>query len=183
MNKKEQQELTDVIVKNLEASKYIADNYQNIVNDIRERFRHDVIKNLNKKLDSSLFIIKSDLPIHQNFSKIWIHFVNLDQIPFSYCIEPFSAKGNSDGSMFVGLFGHNHAKCESLPNPLKLNEFWQHIHWLKTSEGNNLHLNSPNLLKELFSQEADSYNKLINGIVDQIVKFVEQTNKYVLEFK
>ena len=180
LNKEQQKPLNDIIVKHLEEAHYIDDNYQNIVNKIREDFRVDLITRLINQLNGELFEVKSDLTIHQNYSKLWIHFKNRKDVLFSYCVEPFSAKGNDNGAMFVGLYGHKRALCNTIPDANILNDVWQHHHKLKTTTGNNLHLNSQNLLRILYDSKSDDYKKLATHIVEQIITFIKDTNQYIL---
>jgi hypothetical protein len=180
LNTEEQKALSDTIVENLEESQHIANNYQNVINSIREAFRKELISRLKKHLEEELYEVKSDLPVFQNYSKIWIHFKNRQEVPFSYCVEPFSASGNSNGAMFVGLYGHDHSIAKTIPDPNRLNDVWQHIHWITTTENNQVHLNSPSLLKTLYDSKTNQYNNLIAEAFDQIVEFIEETNKYIL---
>ncbi|MEM5566934.1 PD-(D/E)XK nuclease family protein [Psychroserpens sp. AS72] len=183
LNKQEQKALKDTIVNNLEESKFIADNYPSVVNDIREGFREDLVLRLQDYLGSKIYSVKSDLSIYHVYSKIWIHFKDRKDIPFSYCVEPFSGRsnGHDSGRMFVGLYGHDKAKCEAIENPTILNDVWQHVHWLKTAKGNNLHLNSVKLLKALYNQESSLYKNLVDEVFNQIVEFIEKTNIYILK--
>ncbi|WP_282031751.1 hypothetical protein [Winogradskyella eximia] len=125
--------------------------------------------------------IKKVLSDTKLITKLWIHYVNRDNVPFSYGVEPFSAKGNGKGAMFVGLFGHENAICELIPETNKLNSFWQHYKELKTAgDKNDLHLNSHNLLKKLGGSNTEEYERLMKAVVNQIIKFIKDTNQYVL---
>lgn len=179
LNKEQQKPLNDIIVKHLEEAQYIADNYQNVLNKIREEFRKDLIKNLKRRLNLELFEVQSDLSIHQKYSKLWIHYKNRKE-PFSFCVEPFSANGNGSGAMFVGLYGHEFALCDAIPEPNRLNDVWQHHIKLKTTEDNNLHLNSKNLLRILYESKSENYVKLLTHVLHQIISFIKDTNKYIL---
>lgn len=182
LNIEEQKELEKTIVNHLEESRYIAENYQNLVNNIREEFRVDLKKRLSIDSRLKMFELKSELKIEQAYSKLWIHFKNRKDIPFSYGVEPFSAKGNGNGAMFVGLYGHEYAKCEGITAPLKLNDVWQHIQWLTTTKDDNrVHLNSPYLLKVLYNRESNEYEKLVSTILEQIVSFIEETNVFIFK--
>jgi len=180
LNKEQQKPLNDIIVKHFEEAQYIADNYQNVINTIRERFRKELAKRLKTKLNDNLFSVKAGRPIHQNYSQLWIHYKNRKHIPFSFGIEPFSANGFGNGTMFVGLFAYNGAVCEALPKANKLGDAWQHHLELETASGNNLHLNSKYLLKVLYDSTTDAYEKLVKHVVEQIITFIKNTNKYVL---
>jgi hypothetical protein len=180
LNKEQQKPLNDIIVKHLEEAQYIADNYQNVLNTIRENFRKELKKRLEAILNDELFSVKTGRPIHQNYSQLWVHYKNRKHIPFSFGIEPFSANGNGNGAMFIGLFGYDGAKCKKLPNPNKLNDFWQHHSKLTTEADNNLHLNSKNLLRILYDSKSDDYKNLVTHVVHQIITFIENTNTYIL---
>lgn len=179
LNDKAEKELFETMVDYMEESKYVADNYQKLVNGIRENFRNELLSRLEIKLDRNKYRIENQLPINQNYSKLCIHYVNLEHIPFSYFVEPFSANGNADGAMFVGLYGYNKVICNSIPDKNKFNDVWQHIKWLETANGNKLHLNSPNLLRVLHHKNSKDHEKLIVATVDQISNFIEETEPYL----
>ncbi|WP_452218752.1 PDDEXK-like family protein [Lacinutrix undariae] len=181
LNKEQQEPLNAIIVEHLEEAQYIADNYQNVLNTIRENFRKELKARLEEVLNPELFHVEVGKPIDQSYSQLWIFYKNRKEIPYSYGVESFSGRGNNNGAMFVGLFGYNGAKCESLPTPNKLNDFWQHYKALKTmTDDNNLHLNSKNLLRILYDSKPDVYESLVSYVVTQIVAFIKDTNKYVL---
>lgn len=187
LNDKAEKELFDTMVDSMEESKYVADNYQKLVKTIRNDFRKEITKRLRKVLLSDKYLIEGELPINQNFSKLNIHYVNLKKVPFSFVVEPFSGSGNADGAMFVGLYGHNKALCKSIPEPKRLNEWWQHIKWIKTNSDNNFHLSSPNLLKKLYYKNSENpekkeqYENLVSNICEQIMEFIKDTEPYLFK--
>ena len=85
------------------------------------------------------------------------------------------------GAMFAGLYGHEFALCDAIPNPNRLNDVWQHHIKLKTTEDNNLHLNSKNLLRILYDLKSDKHKKLAGCVVEQVITFIKDTNKYILQ--
>lgn len=180
LSKEQQKPLNDIIVKHLEESQYIADNYQKVLNTIRERFRTTLKKRLENRLNKELFVIEIGRPIHQNYAQLWIHYNNREDIPFSFGVEPFSANGYGNGAMFIGLYAYKGAICETLPDPKRLNNFWQHHHKLETTIGNKLHLNSKNLLRVLYDSKSEGYEKLVSHVLEQIITFIKNTNQHIL---
>ncbi|KQC33029.1 hypothetical protein AAU57_06610 [Nonlabens sp. YIK11] len=181
LDNKAEMELFDTMIDYFEESKYVADNYQKLVNTIRENFRKEIIKRLKISLDISKYDVISEHPIDQTYSKIWVHYIDKKHVPFSFCVEPFSGRGNTNGAMFVGLYGHKGAICSSLPNPNKLNDVWKHIQTLMTKSGNNLHLNSSDLLKKLYHSESDHYENLVSTTCQQIIQFIQETEPYLFQ--
>ena len=181
LNDKAEKELFDTMVENIEESRFIANNYQKLLNEIRENFRKELVTRLVDKLDKTRYSVKSELPVNQNYSKLWIHYENLQHVPFSFCVEPFSASGNSNGAMFVGLYGHKNAVCSLLPDPNRLNDVWRHVSWLQTPIGNSLHLNSPNLLRILYATNSNEYKNLVATTVSQVIEFINETEPYIFK--
>jgi hypothetical protein len=187
LNNTAEMELFQSMAENMEEAKYVAENYQKLITRIREDFRKEVVKRLILELPADKYWIESKLPINQNYSKICIHYLNLKHIPFSYFVEPFSASGNADGAMFVGLYGYNNAICKTISNPNRFNDVWQHIQWIVTGDGNKLHLNSPNLLRKLYyknpndSDKFKDYDALVNATVTQTIEFIKATEPYLFE--
>uniref|UniRef100_UPI004049E3EF PDDEXK-like family protein n=1 Tax=Gelidibacter sp. TaxID=2018083 RepID=UPI004049E3EF len=180
LNKEQEKELFDTMINNLEESRFVADNYQKVVNDIQEKFRMELKKRLENSL-SETYNVVSDLPVNQSYSKLWIHFIKIENQSFSFCVEPFGGKGNGNGKMFVGLYGHNKVICKEIPSPERLNDVWQHVHFLTTSKNNNLNLNSPSLLKILYDSKSNEHEALVSTVFNQIVQFIEDTEPYLLQ--
>lgn len=181
LDNKTEQDLFEAMIDNLEASKYIAENYQKLANRIREKFRKDVKEKLETKLKDKPYVVKIGKPIDSSFAQLWIYYKGVANHNLRYGIEPFSGKGIKNGRMFVGICG-----TESLPKAFDINEltrfnkYWQHALLLSTADGNSLNLNSSVLLKRIIDdkeKEKKKYELLLNAVVEQVNTFIEGTEE------
>jgi hypothetical protein len=67
LDNKAEMELFDTMIDYFEESKYVADNYQNLLNTIREKFRKEIVNRLKEGLDSNKYEVKSEHHIDQNY--------------------------------------------------------------------------------------------------------------------
>lgn len=179
LDNKAENELFDTMTDYLDESKFIVDNYQKLVNTIRDKFRNDVKRSLETKLDKATYSLEIGAPIHNSFAQLWINYKGNVDHKFRYGIESFSGKGNAGGKMFVGVFGSESLpKFEFYPELERLNEVWQHIHYLTTTQDNSLNLNSTVLLQRIRDgKEIKKYEVLLETIVNQILVFISKTEK------
>lgn len=179
LDTKNEQDLFEAMMDNLEASKYIADNYHKLANRIRKKFRHDVKTKLQTVLDLNRYSVTIGKPIDNSFAQLWINYLGTTNLKLRYGIEPFSAKGIKNGRMFVGICG-----TQMLPKTFdtielnRFNKYWQHAELLYTADGNNLNLNSSVLLKRINDdkiKEKKKYEELLDVVVKQVHAFIKDT--------
>lgn len=177
LDTKTEKELFDIISDNLEESKYIVDNYQKLINTIRDSFRNDVKTGLENKLDNQKYTVEVGANIENSYAQLWVTYTGKVNHKLIYGIESFSGRGNKRGKMFVGVFGK-----EALPELKhfeeleRINAFWQHVAYLKTKDDNSLNLNSSVLLNRIRDKEA-KYDTLLDTVVKQIILFINNTEK------
>lgn len=74
MDKTQENELNNIIINNIEAGKYIRENYDTILNSIREKFRQQIITKLREALPPDQYLIiegnKPDTGISQIFIQL-----------------------------------------------------------------------------------------------------------------
>jgi len=181
LDNKTEQELFEVMIDNLEASKYVAENYQKLTNKIKEKFRTDVKTKLESILDLKDYKIEKGNSIDSSFAQLWINYLGVVNHKFVYGVETFSGRGNRNGNMFVGVFG-----TEMLPSTFSLidlngfNKYWQHVKSLTTTDGDNLNLNSSAILKRINEdnlKDKKKYDVLLDKVVNEITNFIKDTEK------
>ena len=178
-----QEELFDTMADYLNESKIIADNYNALVDSIRDKFRNDLKKALEEKFKEIKYTSKYQVafgsPVNKYYSQLWIEFRGKVNHQFRYGIESFSGRGFNNGRMFIGIFGEEPLMdFEEYPNKERLHKGWQHIHQLLTKEENPIHLNSSVLLQRIKDEkEIKKYNSLLENTIKQIVVFIEKTEK------
>jgi hypothetical protein len=96
-------------------------------------------------------------------------------------VEPFSGRGNTNGAMFVGLYGIEGSVCTSIPNLNRFNDVWQHIKMLEKVKGQNLDLSASDVLKKLYHDKSDNYEKLVSTTCEQTIKFIQETEPYLFQ--
>jgi hypothetical protein len=174
-----QEELFDTMADYLNESKIIADNYNALVDNIRDKFRTDLKKALEKELIISKYDVVYGNSVNKYYSQLWIDFKGKVNHQFRYGIESFSGRGFNNGRMFIGIFGEEPLMdFEEYPNKERLHKGWQHIHQLLTKEDNPINLNSSVLLQRIKDEkEIKKYNSLLENTVKQIVIFIKNTEK------
>lgn len=179
LNMDAQEELFDTMTDYLNESKIIADNYNALVNHIRDKFRSDLKNALEEQIDSSRFKLVLGNDVDKYYAQLWIDFKGKVDHKFRYGIESFSGRGFNNGRMFIGILGYEPLMdFKKYPNKEWLHKGWQHIHRLKTPEGNHLSLNSSVLLNRIRDKkEIIKYNELLENTVNQIIEFIEKTEK------
>ena len=174
-----QEELFDTMADYINESKVIADNYNALVDNIRDKFRTNLKKALEEKLDNSTYKVVYGNPVNKHFSQLWIDFKGKVNHKFRYGIESFSGHGFNDGRLFIGILGYETLMdFKEYPEKDLEHEGWQHIHRLKTPDGNHLSLNSTVLLNRMRDKkEIKKYNSLLENTVNQITDFIKKTEK------
>ena len=168
-------ELLDIMIDNIEESKFIANNYENELNKLRENFRNDLIKEIKKKLSVDNYTVKKGKPTSNIFSQIWIHLNNRPEPPFYIGVESFSGRGNNNGDMYVGIFCNNNSQIiANLPEENRLNKMWKQVRFIETEAGNNINLSHNYTIKILNDRDSTKYKELLETCCDQTVAFIEE---------
>jgi hypothetical protein len=185
MDDKYQAELLDVMMSNIEESKFIANNYDNAVLALKNNFRKDLKKKLEIDLSVNYNLVLGDIPKSNKISQLWIHLKSNPD--FLFGVESFSGHGHKDGSMFVGLVpkGNYDSKyLMTLPEENKLNNGWRQVRFLKTEDLNPINLSHNYTIKILNNkgkENQSSYKELLNTCYEQIIGFVRDYEKVLPE--
>lgn len=173
LNMEEDKELQELMLKNLEESRYIAEKYDHITNQLKAKLRTDVKRELQESLGGE-FEIKTGRNIGDRYSKLWIQPKKWIGLDLKFAIEPFSGKGNKDDHLFVGLYDRNSHFIKKLPDRNKINKTWKQTEPLLTKDGNKIKLKDMYTLKVIANPDKGDYNLLVENIVDQTSRFVKQ---------
>lgn len=185
MNKEQQEELERVMLNHFEEANYIAQNYEKLVNRIRDKFRSDLMKILSEELDNDLYIVIKGSDISRKFAQIWIRFKNDPETDFLFGVESFSGKGNIDGNLFVGILDvSNSPIIEELEDENRISVFWKQVQPIRSNIGNNVNLSSAYWIKILSKPKEDEYKELLETsksiIVDFIKKYEQKLPKHLV---
>lgn len=174
MNKDHQEELLKIMMTDIEAASYVANNYETAVQELKENFRTDVINVLKEKLNNDFYTIEEGKPVSNKISQIWIHLKSKPQPEFFFGIESFSGSGHKNGNMFVGIFSHKKAACiAALPEENKIGSSWKQVRFIKTKDLNFINLSHNFTIKILNNTFSDEYKTLLKNCCNQIIRFVE----------
>jgi len=177
LDMEKQNELNNLMLSNLEASEFIANNYYNTLNKIKENFRDDILTKLINKFNG--FEIKNETNVDKIHSKIWIY-----KEPFKFGIESFSGNGfNFDNkNLFVGLFKPDKNKLicnnDDFKNNIenKYKDYWPYIKWLEYENDKYINMRDNKFIKKLYllkNDEPKEYSKMIDFIVEQVDDFIK----------
>ncbi len=186
MAQDEQEDLKHLIVKNMEASRFIFQNYAQTIRQIRRDFRDAVIKELIAKLKAELkvdYIYILGGEISTTHAPVWIKQNKDDNIHFG--IEPFSGNGNSfsNGKLFIGLCANkNNFRFDSYQSEFGKTDFWHKTQLLYLENNEVLNLENSTLLKQLSNKESASFHKIVKSVVNQSFKFIKE-NKSIINKK
>lgn len=173
MNVEEDKELQELILKNLEESRYIAEKYENVTNQLKVKLRNDIRRNLLENLGSD-FEIKSGRNIGDRYSKLWIQPVKWIGTDLKFAIEPFSGKGNKDEHLFVGLYDKKDSLViQKIPKRNSINKIWKQTEPPLTKDGNKIKIKDMYTLEILSKPNDKEYMVLVNEIIKQTSDFVK----------
>jgi hypothetical protein len=178
LNTKEDKELMEVMLQNLEATKYIKENYEKMLGRIRDNFRIKLKVEVEKALDAKLYAVSIGGSIENKFAQLWISLLKKPEPEFFIGIESFTGKGHLDGGLFVGIFNANNSKpIADLDDENKINSIWRQVVPIKSEAGNAINLSDDYWIKVLSNQDSDEYIKVLARCTDVIVEFVEKYEK------
>jgi len=167
-------ELERLILENLEESRFIANNYNKVTDELKKQFRNKVKNSLREKLGAD-FEVRTHRKIDENYSKLWIQPRKWLDTQLKFAIEPFSGKGNKDGYLFIGLYDKKDSQVVSdLPPRNRINKTWKQTEPLLTKDGNKIKFKDVYTLQVLANSEGESYRLLLDNIVNQTLKFVKE---------
>lgn len=176
-NHKMTEEVRNLILKDLESAKIIAENFHAAKNDLLERIRNSIKKNLEaSEYISSYYIIKTaDSKAGDKNSKLWFRHKQVkDGTGIFFGIEPFSGWGHYGPDMFIGIIDLDSTHLnlfEKDISDLKILGWWRGVENLQF-ENSNIILSSMHTLQSLSDKEK--LNKLIDSIVRQTISYINR---------
>lgn len=180
----EEQDLRDVLFKNdnLKAAKAIADNYETILNKTKEKFRKQVLAQLETPLLEKGFTISKGSTNYTNkFVQLWIKpTANLHSKQF-YGIESFTGNGHLGGDLFIGVYDINKKGLPLIENSEKFNNNWPVIRRIKCEDDVFFNLSEPQTLKLIHQDHVDGTTIQSEKVVKEVLQFIDDTlNTHVI---
>lgn len=180
----ENKELKKAIFDNIEAAKYIADNFDNIKNEIKDKFRNDVFNLLKERLKTkhSELEIKIEVngDIAQQNASILLSIPSVsNELDIWYRIESFSSGWK--GNLFIGI------RTDLTENiPFNIPTDYETGGWLliRNIKFNNEHINldSIEFLQKLVKSTEEEYTKIVEKVVEQSINFIDETYPTIVDY-
>jgi len=172
-----QNELLKLILRYPQEAAYIANNYQRVIDDIKENIRNKVLDSLSKELINRYSVQKGD-NINKQYAQIKIKPIPpKDDSKIFFGIETFNGNSNANlnGDLFVGVFFpyalQTEVKYEKKSEYEYLSTYWPSICRLKDNNGNVINLGNLETISMLASDEKKQ-NEYVIKIVDQVLEYI-----------
>ena len=182
LNMEQKKELESLMANYLKESRFIADNFEKMISSYQEKFRKDIENRLKEELPPH-YEVKKERNISAKFSKITIKHKDWDGSDLFFGLEPFSGSGNGNGHMFIGLLdGRSREKLAGIPEKNRINRWWKQTQPITTKDGNEIKLRDLFSLENITNREGADYQELMNVVVRQSLKFIEDYEEKVSAF-
>jgi hypothetical protein len=178
MNNEEEAQLVELVSGNMEAAKFIVENYESAKNSICERFRNDVLSRLKEELGDKFFVEK-DKEISTNYPKIWISPKKPENPKIYFGIESFSSGGQRK-VLFIGTFIHGDDGSKYLDqykgeNP---NNYWCDREDMPEIDSVWFSLGDPEFL-QLINSNQEARKRGIEAVVDKTKDYINRYGNQV----
>jgi hypothetical protein len=173
----QEQELQKLILSNYEASELIARNFDSAKESLCSSLRNQVCEKVNELLVGSNYEATLGHPITTSYSQIWIKNKKYLNSQVFFGIEPFGIKATE--RMFIGTFrfGDN-GFVEQNPDT-NSNKYWCNWDCIDSID-QQIELNMSSTKFILFLNDSNSFDKVVNHIVQSFVKYFEE-NRVALD--
>ncbi|MCH2488565.1 MAG: PD-(D/E)XK nuclease family protein [Flavobacteriales bacterium] len=177
--------IRSILFEHPEASDYIAENFDNIKNNIKERFRDDVVKGLEKNLDEQTFDLAYPNPVNRKqYSQIFVRFPKIPEDYLQILIESFSGYGHHGGKLMIGIHNFKDAPI-NFPITGSLEGFdtkyWKKVAFIHIDD-EEFSLIDTKFLAKIADPESNRYKRIIDAVVEQCSRFIKdnyiQIEKY-----
>lgn len=195
MDEKESEEVKKLIIGNLEAARYIRDNTNSVLEEIRTDFRESVKKLLESELKPEktqrLYKVHNGNDVNSKFSQLWISFDSVEELDLNFGIETFSGttNGHEENSLFIGIT--NRTSKTSISDSFvtdKLSNYWVKIKRLEfklnpKEEGNSkvIKMRDPEFIRAISEKDKDPYTSIMESLVEQIIAFIKDNEEEMMQ--
>lgn len=153
MDKKHQQDLTELMLKHFDEAAYIAENFAKVSTAIKERVRQRVIQKLRERLPET-FVIHPGNKADKNYSQIWFKIRGFEHRELFFGLESFSGLGNYNGALFLGTFNTTGKKVGYATENYKFSNYWINTYQLPDLDQYSMHLGNSKTLQKIHTDEA-----------------------------
>ncbi|MEQ9285403.1 MAG: PD-(D/E)XK nuclease family protein [Cyclobacteriaceae bacterium] len=175
MDKDSEQKLINAMLKNYQASDYIAGNFVRARRSIGHELQKIVFDKLIQTFDKGDFVVALGNTDHM-YMQIWITPKVDEEKKYCFGIESFSGEGHGNGLLFIGIHDKNGAPGKKVFGD-QINNWWPH-HQRLTMENDDIFLSNSEVLTKL-NNNPEYKNKLADSIVNQSVEFISNNEAYL----
>lgn len=182
MDNKEQRELEKIILSNYEVSSFVASNFEKAAQNLKEKFRCDVI-NLLKVEIGDKYLIESGSPASFTNSQIWIKPISIHNSHLCFGIESFSGK-NHFNTLIIGIFNKNaptktgYSEIEGVDS---YSNWWLNVKYFEDFQNKKIYLGSSETISLIYS-DLDFRKGLLNDIVRQVKEYLDIEVERLINF-
>lgn len=166
---KQDKELREVVIHNLEEASLIASKYYHVKNELKDSFRKKVKEYL--KEANVGYSISTKKNCNSPFASIWLNSEKSELKQRWFGVESFSGFGHLNGTLFVGVFDKKGIALNENYNPLRGS--WIH-HQVLTYDNIEVNLESHEFLQKIHTQEQ--LKIVARNISDQINSFIKEND-------
>jgi len=182
MDKKEQQELIDLILKNSVASSFIASNYTRARQQLAEKVRKEVFKSLQTKLENSYFVCLGNNTSYPN-SQIWIRPINTKESHLYFGVESFSGDGHFQ-SVIIGVF-NAHAPIKTgyadLDGNTPTSKWWINVKPFDDFQDVKINFKNPETISRLNLDKGFRID-FVSDTVRQIIEYLDSETEALVKY-
>jgi hypothetical protein len=178
MNNQYEEEFLNLILNNLEASRYIANNYTSIIHTLQRDFKNDLGKKLLEAIvqvnDWRVYDVANGDNVASKFSSIWILPDRSQNTVLKYGIENFNGNTGAHwkGDLFIGVFSRRNSEASAL----YIHEEKPHSSWVRGKrimfDGKPINLSSKEHLQIIRNPDSDIYHAFKTAIIEQSIEYM-----------
>ena len=172
MDKQEEYELRELVLKNIEEASIIATKYNKVVDDIRDDFRDKVMEFL--QTETNNYTVNKLKNINSDFASLWFNNENTVKNQRWFGIESFSGKGHAKTALFVGVFDKQGISLADNSNAL--NKRWI-LHQILKFDNEDVDLSNLKFIQKI--QTNEMLEIVAKDVSKQIILFVQENDKLI----
>lgn len=175
--------IRELLFRYAESSQFIATNFENTKNAIKERFRDDIAQGIRDSFGNLVDVVHPNPVSRKTFSQIFVRMPQLNIEHIQILIESFSGYGydSDDPSLFIGILDF---QVKDIPGRVgscalegkfeRAKETgWHHWQFL-TYDHEHFEMNDLKTLKDLSDPDSSKYADILETVSQQCIAFIEK---------
>jgi hypothetical protein len=174
------EEIKELIKRDFGSASEIVKNYNEAKNDICNKIRDTTKDILKLKLSHKYEITYADSLVSEKNSKIFLKLKDYKDIGVFFGIEPFSGNGNKRNELFLGILDIHKNNKAYFDKYFSKGSWWVEKLNFRPFEDYQIDFSNLDFLS-LLAKNEDKQIELAKELADQIIKYINSQEKYVLE--